>query len=215
MMPYRYVTADELGDCPAAVDCTNGIIEVNRDVWAAYDEFERRFILAHEEAHYYLDTDDETEADIYALRKVAGTAPKSLSRAVKALLKVGVLDEGRYYYLYEEALKLDEEMGNKAAAKELKNFRNKFKGGKNMNRRVSLDGDEPETIDEEIIDEIEVTEEPEQPEEEAAIENRTRSRKAARRLQQKRGIAIMGCWFSWSDICLICIAVLLYMRLGK
>jgi len=190
MMPYRYVTSAELGNCPCAVECTEGIIEVNRDVWNAYDEFERRFLIAHEEGHYYLDTDDETEADIYALRAVAGTAPKSLARAVGALLKVGVIDEGRYYYLYEEALKLDGEMGNKEAEKELKKFRNKFKGGNNMSKKryYRADGDEPATTQEQ-------------------------KERKPNTGHLPNGIEFMGCYFSFTNIMLISIFVLLYMKL--
>ena len=189
-MPYRYVTSAELGNCPCAVECTEGVIEVNRDVWNAYDEFERRFLIAHEEGHYFLDTDDETEADIYALRQVAGTAPKSLARAIGALLKVGVIDEGRYYYLYEEALKLDGDMGNPDAEKELKKFRNKFKGDKNMSKKryYRADGDEPETTQD-------------------------KKERKPNTEHMPNGIQFMGCYFSFTNILLIAIGVMLYLKL--
>lgn len=187
MMQYRYVTSAELGDCPAAVDCDEGMLLVNRDVWNRYDEFERRFLIAHEEGHYYLDTDDETEADIYALRQVAGTAPKSLARSIETLLKVGVLDEGRYYRLYEEALRIDGEMGNPEAAKELRKIQKQNKKSKSMKTRryYRADGEEPEA------------------------EN-TRKPNTE---HLPNGVHVAGYYFSFTNILLIAIGVMLYVKL--
>lgn len=180
-LPYRYVTSAELGSCPAAVDCTAGIIEVNRDVWNDYDEFERRFLIAHEVGHYELDTDDETEADIYALHEVAGTAPKSLARAIETLYKVGVIDEGRYDRLYEEALKVDKELGNAKADVEL------IKIEKMRRNYRRADGDEPE-----------------QPK---TVEEKRNTAHAP------NGVILGGWYFSFTNILLIAIGVMLYTKL--
>lgn len=148
-MEYRYVTRKELGTCPAAVDMDTGVVDVNIDVWENFDEFQRRFIFAHEEGHFRLPTDSELEADIYAINKVAGTAPKSLSRSIETLYKVGIVDDNRFENIYREALEIDYELGNWEAKKELQKldnmskftgnqtpFINKRNGFKSRKRRV-------------------------------------------------------------------------------
>lgn len=185
---YRYVTSQELGNCPCAVDCETGMIEVNRDVWNHYDEFERRFLIAHEEGHYYLDTDDEYEADLYALKKVAGTAPKSLARSVGALLKVGVIDEGRYYRIYEEALKIDKSLGNKEADKELKKIDNMSKQ-RNYRR---ADGEYA-----------------------CAPTEKPTEKKERNSNHVPNGLVIGNWYFSFTNILLIVIAIMLYNIIKK
>jgi hypothetical protein len=187
---YRYVTSNDLGNCPCAVDCNTGIVEVNRDVWNKYNEIERRFLLAHEEGHYYLDTDDETEADIYALRKLAGTTNNSLAKCIGALLKVDVIDDGRYYRLYKEALKIDQSKGNKQAINEL----NKLE--KQMRKYRYAEGDEPESPEQEpesqeTFEEVEVTASP-------------------KNQYAPNGIVFCGYYFSFTNILLIIIAFILY-----
>ena len=118
-MKIHWVTSAELGKCPAAVDMDTGIIEINQDVWDKYTQAEQAFIVAHEEGHYVIPTDDETEADIYALRKVAGQFPRSLAQSLNTLFKVGVVSESRMENAYIEALRLDAEMGSEFAKNEL------------------------------------------------------------------------------------------------
>lgn len=114
----------ELGLCPAAVRMNDGVIEVNADVWNRYDQFERAFILAHEEGHYRLQTDSETEADVYALHKCYKMTDKSLKRSIETLYKVGIVNEARYNALYIEALKLDwQTNGNVKAKQELEKLK--------------------------------------------------------------------------------------------
>ena len=123
MQGILYVTAKELGDCPAAVHMDTGIKEINTSVWNNYSEFEKRFILEHENGHYILQTDDESEADKYALEKVYGKYHKSLKRSIATLHKIGIIDQDRMRQLYIEALKIDvQKNGNKKAAKELNNL---------------------------------------------------------------------------------------------
>jgi hypothetical protein len=122
-MRTRRVGRRELQSCPAAADMVDGVIEINADVWGDYDNFQRRFILAHEEGHIVLDTDNEEEADRYAVNKVRGTARKSLKRSLETLYKVGVVNERRYLILYREALRIDwEQYGNGKAKRELESI---------------------------------------------------------------------------------------------
>jgi len=140
----EYVTRRELGDCPASVDMNEGIIEINEDVWDHYDDFQKRFILFHEEAHYVLQTDSEQAADTYALRQVAGKYPRSLARSIETLFKVGICNDERYDNIYREALKLDYKMGNKNALIELQKFEN-MNNFSPKNRKNRVDGGvEPE-----------------------------------------------------------------------
>lgn len=117
-----YVTAEQLGTCPAAVMMDDGTIQVNRDVWYRYSPFEQRFIIEHERGHYMLQTSSEEQADRYALRQVYGTAPQSLKQSIGTLVKMGnAIPSGRVQALYAEALKIDATANNNhRATQELK-----------------------------------------------------------------------------------------------
>lgn len=127
----NYVDSSVLGRCPASVDMTTGVVSINRSVWDSYDQFEKNFILFHELGHYLLDTDSEYEADAFALQHVYKTAPRSLKRALQTLCKIRVIDGSRLDHLYKEALQLDAEDGNTAAAVELEQI-NYFINPKNQ-----------------------------------------------------------------------------------
>ncbi|MDX9696472.1 MAG: hypothetical protein RBT49_11840 [Bacteroidales bacterium] len=123
MKNVRYVTARELGNCPASVRMDNGLIEINADVWDRYSDFEKSFIIEHEIGHFTLQTDNETEADIYALHRVYKTVPGSLKKSLQTLYKIGVITGDRLENLYKEALRLDVlDNGNIKAKNELKNL---------------------------------------------------------------------------------------------
>lgn len=140
-VPFKYVDASELGTCPASVDMQTGVISINRSAWDRYDNFERSFVLMHEIGHYELDTDDEFEADEYALRHVYKTAPRSLIRSLQTLCKINVIDSRRLDNLYQAALELDAEDGNELAAVELERineFSNPLKTTK-MTKRTATE----------------------------------------------------------------------------
>lgn len=118
-MKCIWTDSRELQRCPAAIDMETGIILLNRDVWNDYDRFQQRFIIEHELAHYRYPDYSEIEVDRIALHKVAGTAKRSLKRAVATLYQVGVTDDARIEALYVEALKIDAKYGNRYAMKEL------------------------------------------------------------------------------------------------
>ena len=116
-----YVTAKELGSCPAAVLMDDGTIEVNRDVWNLYTPFEQQFILAHEAGHYLLQTSSEEAADLYALQQMHRTQRRSLKKSIGTLVKMGnTIPASRVEALYREALKMDAQInGNQRAKQEL------------------------------------------------------------------------------------------------
>lgn len=117
----KYVDSRTLGLCPAAVYMETGDIEVNTSVWHTYTPFQQQFILLHEEGHYVLNTDDETQADRYALRRLYATQPRSLKQSLGTLARLRIPDS-RMEALYRECLLLDAEGGNAKAFLELTKY---------------------------------------------------------------------------------------------
>lgn len=194
----RFVDRSVLGNCPASVDMSSGLIDINKSVWSKYTPFEQQFIVEHENGHYFMQTDDEKEADLYALRKMAGTEKNSLKRCIKALAKVGVFETSRMNQIYIEALKLDiEKTGNNLAKKELNNIINKKMSYKRRYNRI--DGNIDETMNE--IDETNSI-----PESKIfnfnIVPNNT-----------MRSVRIGRLELSFTDIALITIAIILYQKL--
>ena len=126
-MLITYVDGKELGLCPAAVVMDDGTIQVNADVWDRYTPYQQRFILAHEQGHYELQTSSEEQADLYALRHLHGSEPRSLRQSIETLVKMGnAIPPQRVEALYREALAIDAALNNNQKAKqELKILNNK------------------------------------------------------------------------------------------
>lgn len=139
----RDVDSSVLGTCPASIDMKTGVININRDVWDRFDNFEKGFILMHEVGHYVLDTDSEYEADAYALKRVYRTAPRSLKRSLQTLMKIRVVDPHRLDALYREALTLDASDGNQIAAIEMERINdNQYFNHKNQIKMTKNRGQE-------------------------------------------------------------------------
>lgn len=120
-MKKVFVSSGTLGGTALSVDMDSGTIFIDREKWKFFNEFQKKFYLLHEEGHYILQTDCQKEADLYALKKIAGTTKKSLSKAVHAIEAV-VSDQDRLEALYKEALKIDYALGNVNAMHELEKF---------------------------------------------------------------------------------------------
>ncbi len=118
-MKFIDTDSSDLQDCPAAVDMDTGDIYINRDVWDKYTESEKQFILQHESGHYNRQTDSEEESDLYALRQNFGKVKKSLKSSFSALEKAGVKSKKRIDSLWRNALTIDAKNGNETARKEL------------------------------------------------------------------------------------------------
>lgn len=112
-----------LQNCPAEVDMDTGDIYINRDVWDRYTDAERKFIIQHELGHYRLQTDSETDADLYALNANFGKVYRSLKSSFTAMEKSGISRQSRWDTLYENALMIDAEHGNDEAAEELERIK--------------------------------------------------------------------------------------------
>lgn len=194
----KYVTRAELQNCPAEIDMISGVVSINKDVWDNYDDFEKKFIILHELGHYNLQTDDESQADRYALERVYRTASKSLKRSLQTLYKVGILDSARMWQLYIEALQLDAKDGNEDAAIELYNINNNIlnletmgpRGNQNFIRKNKFDGDTTTT---------------------ETVETRTEEKRG----HKKNGFSVRGVYFSITNILLIVNCILLIMIVGK
>lgn len=198
---YRTVGCAELQSCPAEVDMQTGVVSINADVWDMYDDFEKSFLIAHEMGHYILGTDDEKKADEYALNAVYRIAPKSLKRSLQALYRIGIVDSSRMLNLYQAALNLDARDGNQAAAIELQNIENDYKRefytDNNQNNKTMK---KTNYIRTRRADGAEVVE---------TVETEKK------RGHSVNGITVAGCYFSFTNIMLIIIAVLMVIILKK
>lgn len=114
------VHSTDIGDCPAAVDRTRGILYINPEVMESITPFQRKFVVLHELGHYRLDTSDEVKADAYAFDRLAGTEWRSLKQCLESLSEVLDGDNPtlrpRYEALYRRALEWDAARGNAQAA---------------------------------------------------------------------------------------------------
>jgi len=102
---------EDIGSTPAAVDRFAGVLYINPSIFPKLTDFQKKFIIAHEEGHYYLDTSDEFKADEYAFNKLAGTEFQSLKQAVNCLPQVldvkNITLKPRFVALYKLACKWD------------------------------------------------------------------------------------------------------------
>lgn len=128
MDKLKRIYTNELSGTPAAIDRREGIIYINPTLFNQLTYFEKRFVILHEEGHYYLNTSDEVAADAYAFDRLAGTEFKSLKKTLgtldKLLVKGNIQRAERIYQLYKRALKWDGDNGNEDAAKEYERIKN-------------------------------------------------------------------------------------------
>ncbi|HPX58983.1 MAG TPA: hypothetical protein PLL02_00965 [Bacteroidales bacterium] len=197
-MKISYVTSEEIGHSPAAVNMLTGVVYVNADLWNKFTDFEKKFFLAHEEGHFVLQTNSEFEADLYALKKVYKSERKSLKKSLKALAKVDLISDERLERLYLEILKIDSELNNnKKAKQEIMKIK--------QTGRDSLFMESPRSVNTPVI-EIQDTAIPQElvPE---PVDQKT--------VYLKNGIRIGNLFFSFETIALTVICVLLYKILNK
>ncbi len=125
-MKIIYTTDDDIlvQGTPAAVS-QDGTLYINTDLFEQLTPFQQEFVKWHEIGHYRLQTHDEIEADTYAFHKMAGKYHQSLKKMIGTLQTV--LDpltdpnvQQRIESLYRLCLKYDANLGNKAAAEELR-----------------------------------------------------------------------------------------------
>jgi hypothetical protein len=122
-MNQVWENAVSMGKNPASVEMDSGTIILNKDVFPKYDKFTQNFILQHEKGHFNLQTDDESKADVYALKKLYGKTNRSLKKSLIAISKFLPENDPRIEKLYKETLLIDwKKNGNKKALKELNIF---------------------------------------------------------------------------------------------
>ena len=199
IVKYKTVGREELQGCHAEVDMRTGVVSINADVWDIYDDFEKNFIIAHEMGHYNLDTDDETAADKYALSYVFGTAPRSLKRSIQALYRIGVLDSDRVLKLYQYALQMDANAGNQQAAIELQSVENDY--NEEFNQTSTTNQNQEKMKRNYIYCRADGEE---------TVETETKKRGHG-----MNGVNIGGYYFSFANILLLVIAILVFMIYKK
>jgi hypothetical protein len=82
-----YINAPEK-NTPAWLDVDNRAVMVNIPYFEKLPSLYQKFIIAHEEGHFYIPTLNEMEADFYAFKKIAGTEPGSLQATINTLANV-------------------------------------------------------------------------------------------------------------------------------
>lgn len=105
---------------PARVDLDTGVIEVNLLAFYLLTDFERKFVILHEQGHYEKQTLNEVEADLYALERLAFTEKESLKQFVNAVKKISRNDNYRIEAAKINALKFAAKDGSKEAKQQLK-----------------------------------------------------------------------------------------------
>lgn len=123
-MTTRYTTEPWIASTPAAVDRSSGILYINPRLFSQLTPFQKKFVKLHEEGHWRLRTDSETEADAYAFRRLAGTELRSLKQAMDCIDTLlpdnNPTKARRYRSLYRLALSYDwHHNANPRAAAEL------------------------------------------------------------------------------------------------
>lgn len=215
--------SSRLQNCPAEVDMVTGDIYINTDVWDGYTEAEKRFIIGHESGHYALQTGSEQEADAYALEQNFGQIRDSLRSSFTALDKADVENEARWNALYINALEIDARNGNTRAANELKKLSNKPM--KKQNKMRSYPGQ---------VTYIQPAQQPDQNQrtynmrrfsadggegaadggEGAATETPTTGKGNTQKQHKTNGIAVGSMYFSFTNIMLVAIAIILIIKLN-
>jgi hypothetical protein len=144
-LPIEYVNISN-SISPAKLDIENGIIFINKPVFDLLPGDYQRFIIAHEEGHYYLKTYSEFEADKYAFKKLAGQKNGSLMAIYNTILEVLPYTDFEHYVrfanIYQNILQYNyEETGDKKYIEEKDRFSVEFnKLMKEINENVSFYG---------------------------------------------------------------------------
>jgi len=188
----RFCWGENMGTNPASVDTKTGMLILNPRVWEKYTTFEKNFIIAHEEGHFVNPNGSEEDADLYAIKKLAGTEPKSLAKSIATLDKIPNITEERLDMLYYEALKIDAQMGNNEAKEKIEKFETMYNKRTTFPKKVRrADGDNENDI----------------------IVSDPKSKVEPGRSHKTNGIVLGGFYFSFTNIILLC--TLIFMIRSK
>lgn len=212
-MKFIDTDSSDLQDCPAAVDMDTGDIYINRDVWDKYTESEKQFIIQHELGHYNQQTDSEEDSDLYALRQNFGKVKKSLKSSFSALEKAGVKSEKRIGSLWKNALTIDANNGNETARKELaklnlEHFNQKSNKMRQKQGNVTFIG-RPATV--RTKNKVQATVRRGF----CRADGDENSENKGGKQHKTNGISISGYYFSFTNLLLVTIALILIIKLKK
>ena len=91
---------------PARCHVPTGLIEINGAVWPYLSDTQREYVLNHERGHRDLHTYSETDADNYALKKMALKKPYSLWNHYQNVKTISKNNEERVHNAQLEALRI-------------------------------------------------------------------------------------------------------------
>ncbi len=100
---------------PARCHVPTGLIEINGAVWPYLTDNQREYILNHERGHRDLHTYSETDADNYALKKMALKKPYSLWNHYQNVKSISKNNEERVHNAKIEALRIAAADGSEEA----------------------------------------------------------------------------------------------------
>ena len=100
---------------PARCHVPTGVIEINGAVWPYLTDSQREYILNHERGHRDLHTYSETDADNYALKRMALKKPNSLFEHYQNVKSVSNNNEERVHNAIIETLRIAAKEGSSYA----------------------------------------------------------------------------------------------------
>jgi hypothetical protein len=123
---------------PARCHVPTGVIEINGAVWPFLNDSQREFVLNHERGHRDLFTYSETDADDYALKKMALKKPYSLWNHIENVTSISNNDFERVHNAENQTLRIAAKKGSLKAANllSLRGYANA--DGKNSNNSYVL-----------------------------------------------------------------------------
>lgn len=107
---------------PARCHVPTGLIEINGAVWPYLTDTQREYVLNHERGHRDLHTYSETDADNYALKKMALKKPYSLWNHYQNVKSISNNNQERVHNAKIEALRI----AAKDGSSEAKHILNKY-----------------------------------------------------------------------------------------
>ena len=122
---------------PARCHVPTGLIEINGAVWPYLTDTQREYVLNHERGHRDLHTYSETDADNYALKKMALKKPYSLWNHYQNVKTISKNNEERVHNAQLEALRIAAADGSSEAKHILNKYGYANADGNKVSSKVS------------------------------------------------------------------------------
>lgn len=96
-MEFNEISFTDLGDIVARVDRNTGNLEINNEIWGQLPPEYKEFVLLHEAGHLVLKTQEEHQANTYAIGKYLESAAIDNQEFNKRIIILSEIlsDEGR------------------------------------------------------------------------------------------------------------------------